>query len=179
MNEQYNELAVLMSYIGRGFFVLVWVLVWFFLCSLVFFFFKSAFQTPVKLSVFELHQKLSANNADLLYCSYYNLLLLNIIQVKNLLGNAMAHVAKAYSKISKCFVSRSSRQLLLHYSISKPENCKCQQRLFLVRIFKLRPSLGSIACLLPYLFSQYLNTFMLERLQQHILFVSGIAYITN
>lgn len=93
---------------------------------------------------------------------------LNIFYSKNLLENAMAYVAKAYYKICKCFVSCSSR----HHPISKPENCKCQLRLFLVKIFKLRPFLGKIACLLLYLLSQYLNTFMLERQQGSTFYLS-------
>lgn len=73
-------------------------------------------------------------------------------------------LVKLSKRSLKHFVSYSSRQLLPHYPISKPENCKCQLRLFLVGIFKLRPSLGKSA----WYFTLYVVTVFehtLERLQ--------------
>lgn len=89
----------------KGFFGLAW----YFVEIVDFFFFLQAFWTSVKLSVYRLHEKLCANDADadLVYCSYCNLLL---HYRENLLKNAMPHIGKFCCKISKksCIIQQQT-----------------------------------------------------------------------
>lgn len=87
----------------KGFFGLAW----FFVEIVDFFFFLPVFWTSVKLSVYKLHEKLCANDVDLVYCPYCNLLL---CYREYLLKNAMPHIGKACNKNSEesCIIQQQT-----------------------------------------------------------------------